>query len=156
MRLIDSLMFLGILIILMDKNERRLGDMAAGTIVIRERKTEISTSHIKMVTAATADTSLDVGRVTPAEYDLLIDFLKRRESLAKAHRPNVAQKLAAHFKEKLSDSTIEFGAATQSAAGAEAGGGGGGGAAVAVGAGGANAEEYLERIYLTYQQRAQD
>jgi uncharacterized RDD family membrane protein YckC len=148
MRLIDSLMFLGILVILMDKNERRLGDMAAGTIVIRERKTEISTSHIKMVTPAVVDTSIDVGRVTPAEYDLLVDFLRRRESLAKAHRPSVAQKLANHFKEKLSDSNIEFSAPAEAAEG--------GGTAVAVGVDGAKAEEYLERIYLTYQQRAID
>jgi uncharacterized RDD family membrane protein YckC len=151
MRLIDSVMFLGILIILMDKNERRLGDMAAGTIVIRERKTEISTSHIKMLSTATADTSLDVGRVTPAEYDLLVDFLKRRESLAKAHRPNVAQKMATHFKEKLSDSTIELGSQPEAAEG-----GSGPAVAVAAAVDGAKAEEYLERIYLTYQQRAQD
>ncbi len=149
MRLIDSLMFLGIIIILLDKNERRLGDMAAGTIVIRERKTEISTAHIKMVTSAVADTSLDVGRITPAEYDLLVDYLRRRESLAKSHRPGVAQKLATHFKQKLSDSTIDFGGANAASEGA-------GGTAVAVSVEADKADEYLERIYLTYQQRAQD
>jgi uncharacterized RDD family membrane protein YckC len=153
MRLIDSVMFLGILVILMDKNERRLGDMAAGTIVIRERKTEISTSQIKMVTAAVADTSLDIGRITPSEYDLLVDFLKRRESLAKVHRPNVAQKLATHFKDKLSGSSNAFEDGQEDAGGAL---GASGRTAVAVSPGDDNAEEYLERLYLTYQQRAQD
>jgi len=151
MRLIDSVMFLGILVILLDKNERRLGDMAAGTLVIRERKTEISTSHIKMVTAATADGALDVGRVSPAEYDILVDFLRRRESLAKSYRPGVAQKLAVHFREKLNDSAGE-GAPLEGAAGVAV--------LSAVDAGAApqidNAEEYLERLYLTYQQRAAD
>jgi uncharacterized RDD family membrane protein YckC len=148
LRIVDSLMFLGILVILIDKNERRLGDMAAGTIVIRERATEISTSKIKMVTGASADTSLDVGRVTPAEYDLLVDFLRRRESLGKGHRPNVAGKLATHFKEKL-DQEDASGSSEHGAAAA-------GRVAVATGPEGANSEEYLERLYLTYQQRAQD
>jgi uncharacterized RDD family membrane protein YckC len=157
LRMVDSIMFLGILVILMDKDERRLGDMAAGTIVIRERKTEISTSHIKMITAAAADTALDVGRVTPAEYDLLVDFLRRRDSLAKAHRPNVAQKLATHFKDKLSGTGN---AAEGSAHGPGEGLGQGQdqpkATAAAVGPGPDNSEEYLERLYLTYQQRAQD
>jgi len=153
LRVVDSAMFLGILFILIDKNERRLGDMAAGTIVIRERKTEISTSHITMVTPATADTSLDVGRVSPAEYDLLVDFLRRRDSLAKAHRPNVAQKMALHFKEKLSDDS--FTAASKSADEATQTEGEKARGAVAT-LSEDNAEEYLERLYLTYQQRAQD
>jgi len=165
LRIVDSAMFLGILFILIDKNERRLGDMAAGTIVIRERKTEISTSAITMVTHAAADTSLDVGRVSPAEYDLLVDFLRRRESLDKAHRPNVAQKMALHFKEKLNDDSF-----TGSGSGSGSGSASGSAAAAdpAAGAEGENArgavatlspdnaEEYLERLYLTYQQRALD
>ncbi|MBS1988986.1 MAG: RDD family protein [Cyanobacteria bacterium SZAS LIN-2] len=142
-RIIDSIMFLGIIFILIDKNERRLGDMAAGTIVIRERKTEISTSQIKMLTAAKADASVDVGRVTPGEYDILVDFLRRRESLAKAHRPTVAQKLAVHFKEKLNDDGALLADRDEA------------GKAVAT-LSDDKAEEYLERLYLTYQQRAQD
>ncbi|MBU6455612.1 MAG: RDD family protein [Cyanobacteria bacterium REEB67] len=144
MRLIDSFMFLGILVLLLDKDERRLGDMAAGTIVIRERKTSLSTAQLKMVTAASIDTGLDVGRVTPAEYDLLVDFLRRRNSLARAHRPQVAMRMAEHFKEKL-----EGNGTAAPLIGASEGSDGPRKVVVVD-----NAEQYLESLYLTYQQRA--
>ena len=70
-------------------------------------------------------------------------FCAAGDSLAKAHRPEVAQKLAGHFREKLAHS------GTASATGEAA-------TALSLGADGENQEEYLERIYLTYQQRAQD
>ena len=138
LRMVDSFFCIGVLFIIFDKNERRIGDMAAGTMVIRERKTEISSTALKMVTAASSDPGLDVGRVSPDEYDLLIDFLRRRLSLSKSHRPLVAQRMAQHFRAKLE----------------------GAGAALAAGEGDllkpseANPEEFLESIYLTYQQRA--
>ena len=111
---------------LIDTKERRLGDIAAGTIVIRERKSDISTSQIKLISGATADESIDVGRVSPAEYDLLVDFLKRRNSLAQPYRPQVAGQLAEHFEKKLALEKDQ------------------------------NAEAYLEKIYLAYQARALD
>ena len=100
-RMVDQILFLGLLIMLFDKNERRLGDMAAGTIVIREHKPDISTTQLLLASPVGAASLLDIGRVTPAEYDLIVDFLKRRKSLAKAYRPLVAQKLAKYFHEKL-------------------------------------------------------
>ena len=47
--------------------------------------------------------SIDVGRITPQEYDLLVGFLKRRESMAKSQRPLVAAQLANYLKEKLNE-----------------------------------------------------
>ena len=101
LRMVDQILFLGLLIMLFDKNERRLGDMAAGTIVIREHKPDISTTQLLLANPTSAANLLDIGRVTPAEYDLIVDFLKRRKSLAKGYRPLVAQKLAKYFHEKL-------------------------------------------------------
>jgi uncharacterized RDD family membrane protein YckC len=133
LRMVDSFFFIGVLLIIFDKTERRIGDMAAGTIVIRERKTEISSTAIKCVTAAAADLSLDVGRVSPDEYDLLIDFLRRRVSLAKSHRPMVAQRMAQHFRAKLDGTVYEEGQERPVES---------------------NPEQFLESLYLTYQQRA--
>lgn len=100
-RIIDQgLCLVGLLFMLIDSKERRLGDFAAGTLVIRERKSDISTSKIKLSIPDGEDT-LDVGRVSPAEYDLLVDFLKRRLSLNPVNRLEVAAKLAEHFKQKL-------------------------------------------------------
>ena len=129
-RMIDQILFLGLLIMLFDKNERRLGDMAAGTIVIREHKPDISTTQLLLASSAATNPAnlLDIGRVSPAEYDLIVDFLKRRKSLAKAYRPLVAQKLAKYFHEKLgsTDSESEV------------------------------PEAYLEQVYSSYQARANE
>lgn len=128
LRIVDNILFLGIVVLLFDKNERRLGDMAAGSIVIRERKPDISTTQLELAPSSAEDSLLDIGRVSPAEYDLVVDFLKRRNSLAKAYRPQVAQKLADHFHTKLSGDT-----------------------AIAVAP-----EAYLEQVYHSYKARAED
>jgi len=131
LRMVDNVMLLGLVIMLFDKNERRIGDMAAGTIVIRERKTDISTTKLVLAEkVAPGNNLLDIGRVTPAEYDLVVDFLKRRESLAKSHRPLVAKKLAKYFQEKLT-APAEISANIAP-------------------------ETYLEQLYHSYQARAND
>ncbi len=128
-RLIDvGILLIGLLVMLIDKNERRLGDLAAGTLVIRERKTDLSTGDVKLLTGAQADSLLDIGRVTPEEYDLLARFLKRRITLAPAYRPVVAKKLESYFREKLNETN---GAETDGKA----------------------SEAFLEKVFLSYQAR---
>lgn len=96
--MVDQILFLGLLVMLFDKNERRLGDMAAGTIVIREHKPDISTTQLLLAAPAGSADLLDIGRVTPGEYDLIsVDFLKRRKSLAKAYRPIGSAKVGQIF-----------------------------------------------------------
>jgi len=128
-RTIDvGILLIGILVMLIDKNERRLGDLAAGTLVIRERKTDLSTGEVKLLTGAKPDSLLDIGRVTPEEYDLLARFLKRRITLSPAHRPVVAQQSETYFKEKLNETN----GAEHDAQGSE---------------------QFLEKVFLSYQAR---
>lgn len=101
MRVVDSVFLLGMVVMLFDKNERRLGDLCAGTIVIRERQAVMTDSAIKLSFNQTADGSLDIGRVSPSEYDLLVDYLKRRTNLTKTARPKVARQMYDHFARKL-------------------------------------------------------
>jgi uncharacterized RDD family membrane protein YckC len=129
MRIIDmGLMFIGLIVMIVDKNERRLGDFAAGTLVIRERLPNLTTSDIKVSPGAKESMeAIDIGRVTPQEYDLLISFLKRREKMARSQRPLVAKELEKHFRTTLGSDTISSD----------------------------NSELYLERIYAAYQSRAE-
>ncbi len=115
---------IGFISMLIDKNERRLGDFAAGTIVIRERTPQTKTVPI-LIDVANKNSTLDVGRISPDEYDLLTTFLKRREKLSAA-RPVVAKQLEQYFKRKL-------GAEDSQAA----------------------SENFLESVYATYQSRAE-
>jgi uncharacterized RDD family membrane protein YckC len=130
LRAIDmGLILIGVLSMMIDKNERRFGDLAAGTVVIRERNSELLTSSdddLKLDSTSAHDSAIvDVGRISPQEYEILVSFLKRRQRMEKAQRPIVAAKLQEHFKEKLGDSTTE-----------------------------AAPEAYLEALFRTYRSRA--
>ncbi|HEY9773366.1 MAG TPA: RDD family protein [Planktothrix sp.] len=131
-RVIDQGVFLiGLIVMLADKNERRLGDFAANTLVIRERFADLSLIEIPVsLLAKEAGMTLDVGRVSPEEYELLVNFLKRRQTMTKTTRPEVAIKLEKHFRDKLSEPAADNNNA-------------------------ANAEFFLERVYSAYQSRAQ-
>ncbi len=129
LRVIDTgLMLIGVLSIMVDNKERRFGDLAAGTVVVRERNSELLTTSkddidLENIKPVDAD-MLDIGRITPQEYEILISFLKRRKTMARKQRPVVAAKLMQHFKEKLADDSTK------------------------------NAEEYLEGLYQAYRTRA--
>lgn len=128
-RMLDNFMFLGLLVVIFNKNERRVGDLAAGTLVVRERQANLAASEIKTASHVHGDDRLDIGRITPEEYDILTEFLKRRKILDKIHRPQLAKRLAEHFADKLQNSD-HLGVQE-------------------------NPENYLESIFLTYQARAQ-
>ncbi len=131
-RTIDTgVVFVGLLIMLIDKHERRLGDMAAGTIVIRERTQDLAQDKILLETQAKPDQLLDIGRLSPQDYDLLLQFLRRRKKLAQDFRPQLATQIETYFRDKLdrkmqSDETLK-----------------------------AKPEEFLEIVYTSYQERAQ-
>jgi uncharacterized RDD family membrane protein YckC len=97
LRPIDEGPFLvGLLVMLVDKNERRLGDLAANTIVIRERLPE-SLPALVLSGAANSLDDIDAGLISLAEYELLRDFLKRRTHMAPSYRQEAGEKLAEHF-----------------------------------------------------------
>lgn len=129
-RVIDTgLVMIGVLSMMIDNNERRFGDLAAGTVVVRERSSELLTTakddiDLENLKLTDAD-MLDIGRITPQEYEILVSFLKRRQTMAKKQRPVVAAKLMEHFKEKLADTPNNK-----------------------------NAEDYLEGLYQAYRTRA--
>ncbi|HEY9783972.1 MAG TPA: RDD family protein [Candidatus Obscuribacterales bacterium] len=124
----EGAVLIGILSMIIDKNERRFGDLAAGTLVIRERAPELLTAVPKLDVKTGDMTSaalLDVGRVSPQEYEILVSFLRRRGQMSKSQRPLVAAKLSKHFEERLDEQVSEQ-----------------------------DCEQFLERIYTAYQSRA--
>jgi len=105
LRVIDTgLAMVGLLVLVADRNERRIGDFAAGTLVIRERGQALSlkskvTVHGSAVPAT--GSFVAVGRLTPAEYELILSFLERRQRMSRTQRPLLAKKLENHFRAKL-------------------------------------------------------
>lgn len=129
----NGLMLIGLLSMLVTKDEKRLGDLAAGTLVIRERKSELGKDDLVMLTNAKAEPLLDIGRLSNDDYDLLVRFLKRRKGLADTHRPAISKKLVEFFQSKFEDHMTDD---TDLAK--------------------ATPEQYLETVYLTYQARAEE
>lgn len=128
LRLVDQgLMFIGVLPMMIDKNERRFGDLAAGTLVVRERLQALTTTNLKITAANPSDSFVDIGQISPDEYQMLLTYLKRRQMMAAEERPKLAKKLADYFYEKLNVVAAE----------AEA------------------PEQFLEKLYLAYMSRAE-
>jgi uncharacterized RDD family membrane protein YckC len=101
LRIVDqwgTLAIAGTISILATRRNQRLGDLAAGTIVIRERRAAVSEPP---TTAATTAAGVDVTAVSPAELAAIRDFLARRDSLHGNARSRVAQALADRLSDKV-------------------------------------------------------
>lgn len=102
LRLIDQWLTLGIVgmvAIQFTSRNQRLGDLAAGTIVVRERTSPAAQSPPVELPPALAD--VDITAITAPELAAVRDFLARRESLTKDARPRVAQALSERLADKV-------------------------------------------------------
>jgi uncharacterized membrane protein SpoIIM required for sporulation/uncharacterized RDD family membrane protein YckC len=83
---------LGGAFIMLHPRAQRLGDIAAGTIVVRERRA-----------AALPEDAAAAGppRLSDREYDVLREYALRREALEQPARERVAASLAAHFAQHI-------------------------------------------------------
>ena len=107
-RIIDmSLACIGVAVILFDKNERRIGDFAAGTLVIRERLPGLSTAAIKTTATLPKEAFVDAGQLMPDEYQMLITFLRRRERMPQLERNAMSKQLNEYFRARLNFAEAE-------------------------------------------------
>jgi uncharacterized RDD family membrane protein YckC len=91
---------------LLDSHGRRLGDLAAGTIVVRERRTPAPSAVVppsERYNTFVDDPSiaLAVRRITAPERDAMVGLSLRREQLPLAVRRELFARLAAHLEERL-------------------------------------------------------
>lgn len=77
---------------------RRLGDLAAGTVVVREAKAPVP---LPQVSEGTVGPTLDTSRLSEHEYGLVRSFLERRNQLDRAARFQLARQLATAFRGKV-------------------------------------------------------
>jgi uncharacterized RDD family membrane protein YckC len=95
---------LGLVVMFIDSRNRRLGDMAAGTLVVTESVSRLPSAknsarsfsnhdqHLRLVAAA----------MTSGDYQLVRKFLARREALDAEYRPQLAQKIVDRIFNKSS------------------------------------------------------
>jgi uncharacterized RDD family membrane protein YckC len=113
-RIVDLLPFgygLGAVVMFVDRRSRRLGDLAAGTLVVREGAA-ISLESLtglaapalvppRALGAPPTPLLLNLQRLAPDGYELAQDFLRRRDRLGTEPRARMAAQLAAALRARL-------------------------------------------------------
>lgn len=126
-RFVDTFIFMvGVVFMIFDKNERRLGDFLGGTLVIRERVPDLSSRSLRIQAEAPNASFVDAGQLTPDDYYLLVSFLRRRHQMNSQSRFTLAKQLEDYFRLKLRPESQ-----------------------------GESAEAFLEKVYLAYTSRAE-
>lgn len=95
-RAVDMLPFgyiVGLVTMAITPTQRRLGDLLAGTILVKERGFDLSRYAPAAGTAASASSAAS-STLTAAQYELVAGFLSRREALEPAARARVALQVA--------------------------------------------------------------
>jgi uncharacterized RDD family membrane protein YckC len=103
LRPIDDILFLGLLLILFTNQEKRLGDLVAGTIVIQEGQTS-SSQQITISPEAQdlATRLLEIGQIvalTPDEFATIRRYLDRYPTLTPTAKLQVSDRLAQRLLE---------------------------------------------------------
>jgi len=100
LRLVDQLpgMYaLGILSILVTTRQQRIGDLAAGTVVVHER----IDAPVAMPQASPGQQRYGAHRLTPEEITVVEEFLRRRDQLEAWTRRQTARRIAERMKQKI-------------------------------------------------------
>jgi uncharacterized RDD family membrane protein YckC len=87
---------LSAIVALVSRENKRLGDLAAGTIVVRDRPYEVAGIDAYLAREAPADDGL-----ASADRDLIERYVARRASLDKAARAALAAQIAARVRPRL-------------------------------------------------------
>jgi uncharacterized RDD family membrane protein YckC len=96
LRTVDDLLSLGLLMILFTKQEKRLGDLVAGTIVIQEAQNTTHEIVIDPAAQELADSLAKTGRLealTPDDFATVRRYLQRYPTLSPAARLTVSENL---------------------------------------------------------------
>ena len=130
LRPIDDTLFIGFFAILIGKQEKRLGDMVAGTIVTREQ----NPARAAVITTGAEAQSLvpqllqasNVSALTPQDFAIVREYLQRRRDMFSTARIETCRQIAYAMKEAIALEEIPEGV---------------------------TATQFLEATYLAYQQQ---
>lgn len=96
LRTVDDLFSLGLILILFTKQEKRLGDLVAGTIVIQEAQNTADQISIDPAAQELADSLAKTGRLealTPDDFAAIRRYLQRYPTLSRAAQLTVSENL---------------------------------------------------------------
>jgi len=91
----------------MSRNSQRIGDFAAGTVVIAERSRGIPkerTAHQHTDEEQLGEIEVYISTVKPKQYQVLRSFLERREEMDQDHRQQLARLLVQRLMDQWENS----------------------------------------------------
>ncbi|MEW6496149.1 MAG: RDD family protein [Cyanobacteriota bacterium] len=131
LRPFDDFLFLGTFLIVFGKQEKRLGDWVAGTVVIQEERPVASASIPVSQEAQSLASQLlidaDISQMLPEDFAVVREYLQRRAAMIPEARSELSRQLAKQFKEVITLESVPKGT---------------------------SANLFLEAVYLAYQQQS--
>lgn len=106
LRPVDDIFFIGAMLIVFGKREKRLGDFVAGTLVIEERSPTRKSAKFDLNPQAEplAQRLLEQADLTllhPQDFDLVREYLQRRGEMLEEARSQLSIDLAYEMKERI-------------------------------------------------------
>jgi uncharacterized RDD family membrane protein YckC len=98
----------GIVVVFLSRNNQRIGDYAAGTVVVVEGQQSVPRDRKQFVAPQVLthpEMEWYVSRLKPAQYQVLRSFLERREQMEQGHRHELARLLSHQLFKQMSKST---------------------------------------------------
>ena len=103
LRPVDDMLFIGVFFIIFTPQEKRLGDMVAGTIVVQEEvpklTVEISTEAEDLAVQLRMEAEID--NLLPEDFATIRDFLQRRKNIMLQYQHQLSRKLAEQVREVI-------------------------------------------------------
>ncbi|MEA5533416.1 RDD family protein [Crocosphaera sp. XPORK-15E] len=130
LRPIDDILFIGVLLIVFSKSEKRIGDLLAGTLVIQEESEKPKANFLISEEAKNLVNSINntanLTNLSPENFAVIREYLQRREAMLLQAKHELSRKLAYQVKDIIQLAEIPEGT---------------------------TANHFLEAVYLAYQQQ---
>jgi uncharacterized RDD family membrane protein YckC len=112
-RILDDALSIGFFCVLVGQQEKRLGDWIAGTLVIQEEVRAIGSSQLPLSGQAQniADqlaAEVELSYLTPDDFTIIKDYLRRRDTLLPEAKIQVSQQLAQQVQQRLDINFKDF------------------------------------------------
>lgn len=102
LRPIDDTFFIGVFLIALSKQEKRLGDLVAGTLVIQEEHHFVSATFPMSAQAQELanqlQTAADFSQMLPEDFAIIREYLQRRELMTAEAKSELSKQLAQQIK----------------------------------------------------------
>lgn len=94
---------LGLIVVFLSRSNQRIGDYAAGTVVIVERRRHVARDRTRLrkdEPGREPDIEFHISRLESEQYRVLRSFLQRREDMDQGHRRKLARLLALRLMDR--------------------------------------------------------